>query len=316
MNWERPNFKNILEARQVIKDYMPRTPIYSYPYLNQLLGTTVFIKHENHTPTGVFKARGALYLFSRLDAQQKDKGVVTASTGNHAQSIAYAGHLFGVPVTIVMPEKANPTKVKAVKSWGAKIIFSGKIFDESKEYAEQLAGERGARFVHPANEPDLIAGVGTYALEIFEEVPSVDVIIVPVGGGSGASGCCLVKEAVNPFVRVIGVQAEQAPAACLSWRNKEIVTAKMETKAEGLATQVGYELTQEIIQDYLADFILVSEKEMQDAILLIMEVIRNMVEEAGANLFYYQCQTPKFYLVVFLRYFRNSVSVDRRSKVS
>lgn len=261
---------------------MPRTPIYSYPYLNQLLGTKVFIKHENHTPTGVFKARGALYLFSRLDAQQKEKGVVTASTGNHAQSIAYAGNLFDVPVTIVMPEKANPTKVKAVKSWGAKIIFSGKIFDESRVYAEQLAGESGSRFVHPANEPDLIAGVGTYALEIFEDVPSVDVIIVPVGGGSGASGCCLVKEAVNPNVRVIGVQAEQAPAAYLSWKNKEIVTAKMETKAEGLATQVGFELTQDIIQDYLSDFILVSEKEMQEAILLIMEVVRNMVEEAGA----------------------------------
>ena len=282
MKWERPNLKNILEARQTIKNYMPQTPIYSYPYLNELMGTKVFIKHENHTPTGVFKARGAVYLFSRLDARQKAKGVVTASTGNHAQSIAYAGHLFDVPVTIVMPEKANPTKVKAVKSWGADIIFSGKIFDESRVYAEQLAEERGSRFVHPANEPDLIAGVGTYALEIFEDVPSVDVIIVPVGGGSGASGCCLVKEAVNPNVRVIGVQAEQAPAAYLSWKNKEIMTGKMETKAEGLATTVGFELTQDIIQDYLSDFILVSEKEMEDAILLIMEVVRNMVEEAGA----------------------------------
>lgn len=282
MKWERPNLKNILEARQTIKNYMPRTPLYSYPYLSELLGTKIYIKHENHTPTGVFKARGALFLFSRLDAQQKENGVITASTGNHAQSIAYAGHHFDVPVTIVMPEKANPSKVKAVKSWGAKIIFSGKIFDESRVYAEQLAEEKGARFVHPANEPDLIAGVGTYALEIFEDVPSVDVIIVPVGGGSGASGCCLVKEAVNPNVRVIGVQAEQAPAACLSWRNKEIVTAKMETKAEGLATQVGFELTQDILQDYLYDFILVSEKEMQDAILLIMEVVRNMVEEAGS----------------------------------
>jgi len=280
---ERPNLRNILEARQLIKDYMPRTPMYSYPYLNELLGTKVYIKHENHTPTGVFKARGALFLFSRLDSQKKEKGVITASTGNHAQSIAYAGHLFDVPVTIVMPEGANPSKVKAVKSWGAEIIFYGKIFDESRVYAEQMAEEKGARFVHPANEPDLIAGVGTYALEIFEEVPSLDVIIVPVGGGSGASGCCLVKEAVNPNVQVIGVQAEMAPAACLSWRNKEIVTAKMETKAEGLATQVGFELTQEILWDYLTDFILVSEKEMQDAMLLIMEAVRNMAEEAGAS---------------------------------
>ncbi|MCJ7579887.1 MAG: pyridoxal-phosphate dependent enzyme, partial [Candidatus Aminicenantes bacterium] len=170
MKWERPNLRNILEARQTIKKYMPQTPIYSYPYLNKLLGTKVFIKHENHTPTGVFKARGAVYLFSRLDAQQKEKGVVTASTGNHAQSIAYAGNLFDVPVTIVMPEKANPTKVKAVKSWGADIIFYGKIFDESRVFAEQMAEERDLRFVHPANEPDLIAGVGTYALEIFEDV--------------------------------------------------------------------------------------------------------------------------------------------------
>jgi len=283
MKMERPNLRNILEARQLIKDYMPRTPMYSYPYLNELLGTKVYIKHENHTPTGVFKARGALFLFSRLDSQKKEKGVITASTGNHAQSIAYAGHLFDVPVTIVMPEGANPSKVKAVKSWGAEIIFYGKIFDESRVYAEQMAEEKGARFVHPANEPDLIAGVGTYALEIFEEVPSLDVIIVPVGGGSGASGCCLVKEAVNPNVQVIGVQAEMAPAACLSWRNKEIVTAKMETKAEGLATQVGFELTQEILWDYLTDFILVSEKEMQDAMLLIMEAVRNMAEEAGAS---------------------------------
>lgn len=282
MKWERPDFNKILEARQVITNYLPRTPIYSYPYLNGLVGAEVFIKHENHSPTGVFKARGSIYLMSRLSTLQKEKGVVTASTGNHAQSIAYAGYLFNVPVTIVMPEKANPSKVKAVESWGAKIIYYGRIFDESRKHAEELAGERGARFIHPANEPDLIAGVGTYALEIFEDVPSADVLIVPVGGGSGASGCCLVKEAVNPKVRVIGVQAEMAPAACLSWRQKEIVTAKMETKAEGLATQVGYELTQDILQDYLDDFILVSEEEMQDAIRLILEVVRNLVEEAGA----------------------------------
>jgi len=283
MKLERPIFKDVLKARSLIKDYLPRTPIYSYPQVNQLLDARVYIKHENHLPTGAFKTRGGINLIHNLNRKQRDRGVVTASTGNHALSIVYASNLFNVPVTIVMPEKSNPTKVKAIKSMGAQIVFFGRIFDESRDYAEKLAGERRARFIHPANEPDLIAGVGTYALEIFEEVPNLDVIIVPVGGGSGASGCCIVTEAVNPGCQVIGVQAAMAPAAYLSWKGRKIVKDKMETAAEGLATEIGYELTQEILQDYLTDFILVSEEEMVQAILLIMELIRNMAEEAGAS---------------------------------
>jgi len=193
-----------------------------------------------------------------------------------------AGGLFGVPVTIIMPEKANPSKVKAVKSLGANLIFYGSIFDEARDYAEKLAGEKGARFIHPANEPDLIAGVATYALEILEEVPSMDKIIVPVGGGSGASGCCLVMQAVNPAGEVIAVQAEKAPAAQLSWKRKKIVQAPMETSAEGLATNIGYELTQAILQEHLKDFVLVSENEMQEAILILLELVRNLAEDAGA----------------------------------
>lgn len=282
MKFESPTFSDVLEARSLIKDFLPRTPLYSYPQLNQLLDAKVFIKHENFMPTRVFKARGAINLLSRLSRQQKERGVITASTGNHALAIAYAANIFGVPVTIVMPEKANPTKVKAVKSLGGNIVFFGRIFDESRDYAEKIAGERRMRFIHPANEPFLIAGAGTYALEIFEDLPSVDLIIVPVGGGSGASGCCVVKEAVNPKAEVIGVQAEKAPAAYLSWKHKKIVQDKMETAAEGLATQIGYELTQAILWDHLNDFCLVSEEEMVQAILLITELIRNMVEEAGA----------------------------------
>jgi threonine dehydratase len=283
MKSERPVFKDVLQARGLIKDFLPRTPLYSYPQVNQLLDARVYIKHENHLPTGAFKTRGGINLVYNLTRAEKEKGVVTASTGNHALSIVYASNLFKVPVTIVMPEKSNPSKVKAIKSMGANVFFFGRIFDESRDYAEKLAAERRARFIHPANEPHLIAGVGTYALEIFEEVPSLDMIIVPVGGGSGASGCCIVKEAVNPQCEVVGVQAEMAPAACLSWRSKKIVKDKMETAAEGLATEIGYELTQGILQDYLSDFILVSEEEMIQAILLIMELIRNMAEEAGAS---------------------------------
>ena len=283
MKLKRPTFKDVLEVRSLIKEYLPRTPLYSYPLLNQLLDTKVYVKHENHMPIGVFKIRGGINLISRLTREQKERGVVTASTGNHAISIVYASNLFGVPVSVVMPEKANPAKVKTIKSLGANIVFFGKIFDEAREYAEKLAGERGVRFIHPANEPYLIAGVGTYALEIFEDCPTLDVIIVPVGGGSGASGCCIVKETVNPDAQVIGVQAEKAPAAYLSWKNKKIVKDKMETAAEGLATQVGYEFTQEILQDYLNDFILVSEEEMVQAILIYMDLTRNLVEDAGAS---------------------------------
>jgi threonine dehydratase len=283
MKLERPTFKDILEARSIIQNYLPRTPLYSYPQVNQLLDAKVYIKHENHMPTGAFKTRGGINLISHLNREQKERGVVTASTGNHALSIVYACNLFSVPVTIVMPEKSNPTKVKAIRSLGANIVFFGRIFDESKDYAEKLAGQRQCRFIHPANEPYLIAGVGTYALEIFEVIPSLDVLIVPVGGGSGASGCCLVKETVNPRCKVIAVQAEMAPAAYLSWKSGKIVKDKMETAAEGLATEIGYELTQEILRDYLSDFILVSEEEMVQAILLTMELIRNMAEEAGAS---------------------------------
>ncbi len=283
MKFERPTFKDILEAKRILKEYLPRTPLYSYPQLNQLLDARVFIKHENYLPTGTFKARGGINLISHLKREQRERGVITASTGNHALSIVYASKLFGVPVTIVMPEKANVTKVKAIRGLGANIVFFGRIFDEAKDYAEKLAGEKSARFIHPASEPYLIAGVATYALEILEDVPSLDMIIVPVGGGSGASGCCLTKEAVNPKVQVIAVQSKQAPAAYLSWKNKKIVKDKMETVAEGLATEIGYELTQEILQDYLSDFILVSDEEMVQAIIIIMELIRNMAEEAGAS---------------------------------
>ena len=283
MKIKRPTFKDVLEARSIIKNYLFRTPLYSYPQLNQLLDAKVYIKHENYMPTCAFKVRGGINLISHLTREQKEKGVVTASTGNHALSIAYASSLFSVPVTIVMPEKSNPTKVKAIKGLGANIVFFGRIFDESKDYTGKLAEERRARFIHPANEPYLIAGVATYALEIFEEIPSLDVLVVPVGGGSGASGCCIVKETVHPGCEVIAVQSEMAPAAYLSWKSGKIVKDKMETAAEGLATEIGYELTQEILRDYLADFVLVSEEEMVQAILLIMELVRNMAEEAGAS---------------------------------
>lgn len=279
----RPTLKDILEARKIIKPYLPRTPLYSYPQLDQLLGAKVLVKHEDHQPTRSFKVRGGINLIAHLDDATKKKGVVTASTGNHALSIAYACRLFGLQATVVMPEGANPLKVRAVEGQGARVIFHGRIFDEAKNFAEEFAKEEGARFIHPANEPYLIAGVATYALEIFEDDSQVELIIVPVGGGSGASGCCLVNRFLGKPARVIAVQAEKAPAAYFSWKQRQIVREKMETAAEGLQTSTGYELTQVILWDYLDDFILVTEKEMEEAILAYLENIRTLSEHAGAS---------------------------------
>ncbi len=282
MPWTWPTLLDILEARDRIAGVLPRTPLYHYPQLSELIGGRIYVKHENHLPTGAFKIRGGINLVAQLNREQMRKGVVTASTGNHAQSVALAGRMFGVPVTIVMPLGSNPSKVKAVEGLGADLIFYGKIFDQAKDHAESLARKLGARFIHPANEPHLIAGVATYALEIMEEVSDLDVILVPVGGGSGASGCCLVMDAVHPAGQVIAVQASAAPAAYLSWKEKSIIVAHMETAAEGLATNTGYDLTQEILQRMLADFVLVSEEEMEEAVRIYLKSVRNLVEEAGA----------------------------------
>ncbi|MCX7975057.1 MAG: threonine/serine dehydratase [Candidatus Aminicenantes bacterium] len=279
----RPTLGDVLEARKTIAAFLSRTPLYSYPQINRLVGTEVYIKHEDHQPTRSFKVRGGINFLAHLSPEMRKKGVITASTGNHALSIAYACRLFAVEATIVMPQGANPVKVMAVENLGAKVVFYGKIFEEAKEFAERVAAEKGIRFIHPANEPWLIAGVATYALEIFEDQPQIEAIIVPVGGGSGASGCCLVKEALGKRAKVIGVQAAKAPAAYLSWKEKKIVTASMATVAEGLQTKMGYELTQSILWDLLDDFILVTDEEMEESIWLYLENIRTLTEHAGAS---------------------------------
>ncbi len=282
MNGTWPTLQDIRAARDRISGLLPRTPLYFYPQLSELVGSEVYVKHENHLPTGAFKVRGGLNLISQLDQEERKRGVITASTGNHAQSIALAGQMYGVPVTIIMPRNPNPSKAKAVKSLRAQLLTYGEIFDEAKDHAQKLALERGARFIHPANEPHLIAGVATYALEIIEDKPDLDIIIVPVGGGSGASGCCLVMETLRPAGQVIAVQASAAPAAFLSWKQRRITCSAMQTQAEGLATNVGYALTQEILQRNLADFILVSDAEMEEAIRIYLEQVRVLVEDAGA----------------------------------
>lgn len=277
-----PTFNDILRARETIAPYLRPTPLYNYQGLSDEVGTEVWVKHENHQPIRAFKVRGGVNFMANLDHETKVRGVITASTGNHGQSIAYAARLFNVRAIIAMPNGANPDKAQAIRSMGAEIQFVGQDFDDSREHIEGVAKREGMHYLSSGDEPLLIAGVGTYALEILEDLPGADVIIVPVGGGSGAAGACLAAKKINPRVRVIGVQSEAAPSAYLSWKNRRRVEAKMETFAEGLATRSTFEIPHAIMRRDLDDFILVSEAELKSAILLAIEQTHNLVEAAGA----------------------------------
>ena len=282
MTWEVPTFSEVLEARRRIARHLRPTALFRYAALNELVGAEVFVKHENHQPIGAFKIRGGINLVSQLGAHERARGVIAASTGNHGQSVAYAAQLFDVPAVICVPENANRVKVASMRGLGAEVVFHGRDFDEAREHCERLADERALRYIHSGNEPLLVAGVATETLEILEEEPQIDVILVPIGGGSGAAGACLVARAVDPRVRVIGVQSASAPAAFRSWKEGRPVTDRMETFAEGLATRTPFELPQQILAQSLHDFVLVSDDEIRAAQALMIEITRNLVEAAGA----------------------------------
>jgi threonine dehydratase len=277
-----PDLADVLAARQRIAPYLGATPLYRYPALDALTGAEVWVKHENHQPVGAFKVRGGVNLVSQLGADERQRGVIAASTGNHGQSVAYAADLFGVRAVICMPEQANPVKVESMRALGAEVVFSGRDFDEAREQCEKLATEHGYRYIHSGNEPSLIAGVATSTLEILEAEPATEVIVVPVGGGSGAAGACVVARAVRPSIEVIGVQSEAAPAAYRSWRAGTLVEDTTSTFAEGLATRTAFELPQRILRDLLDDFVLVSEDALKSATRVMIEKTRNLVEPAGA----------------------------------
>ena len=277
-----PDLADVLAARQRIAPYLQPTPLYRYPALDAMTGAQVRVKHENHQPVGAFKVRGGVNLVSQLTADERHRGVIAASTGNHGQSVAYAADLFGVRAVICVPEQANPVKVESMRALGAEVVFRGRDFDEAREYCEQQAAQHGYRYVHSGDEPALIAGVATYTLEILQDRPDTEVIVVPVGGGSGAAGACLVAKAVRPSVEVIGVQSQAAPAAYRSWRAGTLVADTTSTFAEGLATRTAFELPQRILREWLDDFVLVSEDALKSATRLMIEMTRNLVEPAGA----------------------------------
>jgi threonine dehydratase len=285
MTWQMtaPTLADIYAARPRVSRVVRPSPLMRHPLLAQELGLDIRVKHENHNPTGAFKVRGGVNLVASLSAEDR-RGVVTATTGNHGQSIALACQREGVPCTIVVPLGNNPEKNAAMRAYGAEVIESGRDFDEARERVETLQQERGLRYIHSANEPLLLAGVGTYALEIFEEAPDVDVILVPIGGGSGACGCAIVRTGLGSRAKVIGIQAARADAFARSWKSgTRVVGEKADTFAEGMATRVTFDLTFDILRRELDDIVTLSEEELADGVRLALRTTHNLAEGAGAS---------------------------------
>ena len=280
---EWPSLADVFSARARIQNHVVRTPLHHHISLDKIIGANVYVKHENHQKLGAFKIRGGINLLAQMDRSELDCGVSTASSGNHGQSIAYAARLFGAKAHIAVPENANPGKVESMINLGAEVIHHGPHFGASDEYIKQLSEQKGYFYIHPVEESRLYAGVGTYGLEIMEDLPDVDVIIVPVGGGSGVCGTSIVAKSIRPDVKIIGVQAEKAPAAYNSWKSDSITNSHVDTLAEGLATNSAYEPAQSIMKEMMDDFILVSDEEMEEAIVMHLQHTRNLVEHAGAS---------------------------------
>ena len=276
-----PTFADVLLAKQFLASYLTPTPLVQRPAVNDALGFEVWLKCECLLPTAAFKVRGGLNLIGRDPSARA--GVMGASTGNHGQSLAYAGKVFGVPVTIFHPRNANPLKLAAMRASGATLVEHGVDFDEARVECQRRAQADGVRYVHSGDEPYLIAGVATAALEVLETLPTADVLIVPVGGGSGVAAAGLVAKSVNPKIEVLGVQSDGAPAAFNSWRDRAPrETPRINTFAEGLATRTAFDLPQRMMRELMDDFVLVSDADLYAAMRLLLVEGHIVSEGAGA----------------------------------
>ncbi len=281
-----PTFRDVLLARRRIAPHLDPTPIFRSPLLDNMMGFPMYLKCENLQPTGAFKVRGGINLISVMQDCIGEKGVITASSGNHGQSIAYAGRTFGVRAVVHVPERTDPIKIRAIEGLGAEVQARGRDYDEAREMAEERAEAEGFYYVHTGNEPLLIAGVGTLALELMEVVPDLDVLFTAIGSGTCATGAGLVAKTINPDLRLIGVQAEGADAVYRSWCDGQLhQLPEINTEAEGLATRVAFELPVSMLRELLDDFVLVSDEQMRREMGTLMEMAHLVAEEAGAAAF-------------------------------
>jgi threonine dehydratase len=283
MGWAAPTLADVFRARQAISPYLRPTPVQEPVGVAMELGFRAVLKCENLNPTGAFKVRGGINFLASLAPEARMRGVVAASTGNHGQSIAYAARLFGVRATIFMPEGANPVKVAATVALQAEVIQTGHDFDAARCTAEEHAERYRMCYIHSSNEPLLVAGVATAVLELLEFAPDLDVIFVPVGGGSGVLGAGVVARAVNRAIKIVGVQVEGAPAVYQSWREgRQVTTDNVATFAEGLATREPFAMPLALFPSLVDEMMLVTDHELADAIRLLVEKAHLIAEGAGA----------------------------------
>jgi len=278
-----PTYDDVLQAHTVVRKHLQPTLLYDWPLLKKRLGFTFYLKHENHQPTGAFKVRGGVNLVSQLSDDERTRGIIACTTGNHGQSLAFAAQRFGARCVLVVSENNNSDKNAAMRALSAELVEHGRDFDDAMAHCEELAQRFNYRYVHSANEPQLIAGVGTMALEIFEELPNPDVVLVPVGLGSGVCGAAIVAAQRSPSTKLIGVQAAGAPAVAETWKlGREIRHESVYTVAEGLATRAPAQLTMEIMRRHVHDMVLVTDEELREAARWILAATHNLPELAGA----------------------------------
>ena len=276
------DFDAVLRTYEAVSRILPETPAWSYPLLSAEAGVDVVVKHENVQPTGAFKVRGGVALMAALSPEERRRGVVTASTGNHAQSLAWAGARSDVPVTVVVPAGAPARKVAAVRSLGARVVVEGDTMCDSLAHAEALSLSEGMRMVSPGDEPAIVLGHATVYLELFRRHRDLRTVYAPVGSGSGAAGACLVRDVLAPGCRVIGVQSSAAPAAHRAWKTGRPATVHSRTRVAGLAVGASFALTQSVLGRGLNDFILVDDDDIQRAVGLMCTHGHTLAEGAGA----------------------------------
>lgn len=280
---QAPTTQDIERAREVIRSSVLMTPLLHSQTFSTMTGANVYLKPENLQKAGSFKVRGATYKISRLSEAERVRGVIATSMGNHAQAVAIAARSLGVSATIVMPEQAPLVKVMATQGYGASVILHGATFEDAYIHARTLQAQTGATFIHSFDDPDLIAGQGTLGLEILEQVPNVDAIIVPVGGGGLISGIALAVKVLHPEVQVIGVQAAGADAVKRSLEADRIVTLhELNTIADGIRINSPGHLPFAILRSYLDRIVAVDDKEITSALLLLLERCKLQVEGAGS----------------------------------
>jgi threonine dehydratase len=273
----------VKKAQKNISKVVTKTPFAYAPILSQMIGNEIYLKKENLQHTGAFKLRGAFNKIASLSEEEKSKGVIAASAGNHAQGVAYSASYFDIPSTIVMPEATPMTKISGVKSYGGEVVLAGNNYDEAYAEAVKLAEEKGLTFIHPFADYEVMAGQGTIALEMLDEQPDLEVIIVPIGGGGLISGIATAAKALNPKIKVIGVVASGAPAMYNSYKSGILQdSTSVKTIADGIAVRDTNKTTYEIIKNVVDDIVMVDDEEIANAILYLMEKQKIVVEGAGA----------------------------------